>query len=93
MATQIFNPYRKTVQRYDKTYVDEQIEMWGVVEGCDGDVICPYCGWLEEDVMETDENDYSYKNHKWQCSNCEKWFYLSCESERKFYYTTSRQEL
>lgn len=93
MTTQIFDPNRKTVQRFDETYVNEQIEMFGEVEECASEVVCPYCGWLEEDIIETDENDYNYKNHKLQCGNCEKWFYLSCKSERKFYYRTSRQEL
>lgn len=90
MTMQRFSMGRRTVQRFDKDYVDNEIEMSGFVEESDGEVVCPYCGWLEEDVTEMYEANYNFDNRRFMCSHCGKWFHLSCESKVKFYYKTSR---
>ena len=56
-----------------------------------GSIACPHCGDEREYIYDDQENA-PYENVGTQCGECEEYFYLSCEVETVFEFSSSKEE-
>ena len=79
-------------QRFDKEWADEQIELYGEASACQDEIVCPHCGYLVESYYDWYESAPYYDREE-QCENCGEYFYLDCEPETYFNFTSRRKPL
>ncbi len=83
----------KTIRKqnkYDKAYIDEQIEIYGYIEEYeDSEIVCPYCGHIIETTFDDYENG-DFQNHTYECWECEKEFLVDYEVDYKHYFKSKR---